>query len=228
MAKHGVRRRLSDTNVDARSMRLHSYIVEHDLGFAPNPFHGLCTLATCKPLIRKYAVVGDYVMGTGAKSKKREQQNKIIYLMRIGCIINFDRYWADPQFARKKPVMNGSVVQRYGDNIYHRDFTTSDWIQEDSFHSREGGQVHRVNLETDTGTTDNVLIGDQFIYWGGEGPLIPSEFGQMVQKTQGHRSRDDENEIKAFLNWINSLNCSPSAPMRQIEGLPEGRISGSS
>ena len=30
-------------------MTLYSYIVKHDNGFAPNPFHGFCTLACCKP-----------------------------------------------------------------------------------------------------------------------------------------------------------------------------------
>lgn len=32
---------------------LFSYIVRWDHGFAPNPFHGICSLATCKPGIRK-------------------------------------------------------------------------------------------------------------------------------------------------------------------------------
>src|SRR5712671_5339411 len=35
------------------SMRLYSYVVARDFGFAPNPFFGVCTLATCKPDIRK-------------------------------------------------------------------------------------------------------------------------------------------------------------------------------
>jgi hypothetical protein len=35
------------------------YVVKHDGGFAPNPFHGFCTLACCKPKIRKGAKEGD-------------------------------------------------------------------------------------------------------------------------------------------------------------------------
>jgi hypothetical protein len=159
-------------------MKMQSYIIEHDMGFAPNPFHGFCTLATCKPKIRKYTSVGDYVLGTG--SKKRSQQNRAVYLMRVGKITAFDEYWADHEYARKKPLMNGSLVQCYGDNIYHRDPGTDDWIQEDSFHSREFGQLHEGNLRTDTGTTDQVLIGDWFVYWGGEGPEIPPDFAHMV------------------------------------------------
>jgi hypothetical protein len=181
---------------------MHSYIIEHDMGFAPNPFHGICTLATCKPRIRKYASVGDYVLGTGAK--KRSQQNRFVYLMRIGQITTFDKYWSDPRYARKKALMNGSFVQRYGDNIYHRNFETGDWIQEDSFHSQELGRPHKENIQTDTGTTDRVLIGDWFVYWGGEGPMVPEEFGSVVQKTQGHKSIDSVELINSFVSWAKS------------------------
>jgi hypothetical protein len=81
-------------------MKMQSYIIEPDMGFAPNPFQGLCTLATCKPKIRKYTSVGDYVLGTG--SKKRNQHNRVVYLMRVGKITTFDKYWTEPQYARKK------------------------------------------------------------------------------------------------------------------------------
>jgi len=39
---------------------LHSYVVARDYGFAPNPFFGFCTLATCKPRLRSVAQVGDW------------------------------------------------------------------------------------------------------------------------------------------------------------------------
>jgi uncharacterized LabA/DUF88 family protein len=34
--------------------------------------------------------------------------------------------------------------------------------------------------------------------------------------------------IRPLIDWLDYNGCSPSAPMRQIEGLHEGRISGSS
>ena len=36
--------------------RLFSYVVRYDYGFAPNPFEGCCTIATCKPQIRRAAL----------------------------------------------------------------------------------------------------------------------------------------------------------------------------
>jgi hypothetical protein len=180
-------------------MRLHSYIIEHDKGFAPNPFHGVCTLATCKPKIRKYAKIGEYVIGTG--TKRRSLQGHLIYVMQISEIIIFDQYWQNRRFTRKKALMNGSMAQRHGDNIYHRDFKTKQWIQEDSFHSQKGGVLDADNLRIDTGLTDRVLIGDWFIYWGGIGPPIPERFGDFVHKGIGNHYVNDETRIVEFLAW---------------------------
>ena len=186
-------------------MRLHSYIVEPDMGFAPNPFHGVCTLATCKPKIRKYAKVGEYVIGTG--TKKRNVHGRIVYLMQISEITTFDQYWLDKRFARKKPVMNGSLMQRYGDNIYHHREGSDEWIQEDSFHSQRAGQVDPDNLAVDTSTTDRVLIGEWFTYWGGDGPLIPERFDKVVLTGIGNKYIDDDALIIDFLEWAKSIGA---------------------
>jgi hypothetical protein len=180
-------------------MRLHSYIVEHDMGFAPNPFHGFCTLAACKPRIRRYAKISEYVIGTG--TKKRGLQGHLLFVMKISEIITFDDYWKGRRFMRKRSVMNGSFVQRYGDNIYHRNDQTDDWIQEDSFHSQKGGVPDADNMRVDVGSTDHVLISDWFIYWGGDGPQIPDHFEEFVHKGIGHHCLDDETKIKEFLAW---------------------------
>ena len=34
-------------------MIVYEYVMTSDSGFAPNPFYGACTLACCKPKIRK-------------------------------------------------------------------------------------------------------------------------------------------------------------------------------
>lgn len=168
------------------------------MGFAPNPFHGMCTLAACKPKIRKYAHVGDYIIGTGAK--KRRFNGRLIYIMRVGEIISFDEYWLDKRYSRKKPLMNGGRSQCYGDNIYHRD-ATGIWLQEDSFHSQENGILDPPNLKRDTATTENVLIADWFIYWGDRGPAIPIQFVDLVRTGIGHKSETDPVKIESFVTW---------------------------
>ena len=99
-------------------MRLHSYIVAIDDGFAPNPFYGFCTLATCKPKIRRHAQVGDWMLGTG--SKKKGRQGTLVYAMRVTEKMTYDSYWEDPRFEDKRPDLFKSIRKSRGDNIYHR------------------------------------------------------------------------------------------------------------
>ena len=183
-------------------MRLFSYVVEHDQGFAPNPFYGFCTLANCKPLIRKTASVGDLVVGTGSATAGRT--GHLIYWMRVAEIMSFDEYWRDPRFQRKKPVINGSRMQRFGDNIYH---TAPDGmiLQADSFHSREGGLLSEENLRVDTGQTHRVLIGTDFAYYGTAAPAIPAAFGLLVKRGPGHKCRFTQAEVEAVASWLNGL-----------------------
>ena len=82
-------------------MDVFSYVIEHDLGFAPNPFHGVCTLACCKPEIRKKAQVGDLILGMGAVKPKLS--GHLCYWMWVDEVLSFDEYWADPRFRRKRP-----------------------------------------------------------------------------------------------------------------------------
>jgi Nucleotide modification associated domain 2 len=173
-----------------------SYVVEHDLGFAPNPFHGFCTLACCKPFIRKAAEVGDYVLGTGATKPKL--LGHIIFWMRVGDILSFDEYWTDQRFQRKKPAMSGTTYLRYGDNIYHRD-DSGVLRQEDSFHSREDGSLSPGDFGRDTGRTEKVLIGREFAYWGRAGIALPPDLECFVRRQKRHFT---DAQIERFMTWL--------------------------
>lgn len=48
--------------------RLFTYTIPVDDGAAPNPFHGMCSLAICKPGIRRVAQPNDWVAGLGSKN----------------------------------------------------------------------------------------------------------------------------------------------------------------
>jgi hypothetical protein len=188
-------------------MKLFSYVVARDYGFAPNPFYGWCTLATCKPRIRAAASVGDWVIGTGAKSNYG-LAGHLIFAMRVDEICDFDAYWRDPRFSAKKPVLNGSLKQLYGDNIYHRE--GGRWKQEDSHHSREGGQINCHNVKRDT-SANRVLISQRFVYFGENAPAIPKCFRpyrptgeEICCLGQGHRVLS-ERLAQAFESWLEQL-----------------------
>lgn len=143
---------------------MYTYVITRDFGFAPNPFHGVCTLATCKPGIRKSAAVGDWILGVGGKELGLTHR-KCILLMKVSEKISFQNYWDDSRFSLKKPCRNGSHVKMLGDNIYHKN-ANGEWIQEDSHHSNVDGTANHTNLDRDTGTSDQVLISNFFFYFG--------------------------------------------------------------
>ncbi|MHB0926349.1 MAG: Nmad2 family putative nucleotide modification protein [Gallionellaceae bacterium] len=148
---------------------LYIYVVDRDFGFAPNPFHGYCTLATCKPKIRRHAQIGDWIMGVGGCRLKATGNS--IYLMKVSEILTFNEYWSDERFYRKRPARNGSLVMMVGDNIYHQEPGSDSWIQEDSHHSNPDGTTNQKNLERDT-SAENVLVSNHFYYFGKSAPPI--------------------------------------------------------
>lgn len=178
---------------------LYIYVVARDFGFAPNPYHGLCTLATCVPRIRSKAQVGDWVMGVGGSRLKAK--GKSIYLMKVSETMTFNNYWSDARFARKKPLRNGSLMMMVGDNVYHQEVGNKTWIQLDSHHSNPDGSTNEGNLETDT-SSDNVLISDHFYYFGKSAPEVDlSLIGYKNHRGHSKKSLGDDN-VATFISRI--------------------------
>ena len=94
-----------------RKPKLYSYIVTHDSGFAPNPFHEYCTLACCKPVIRRCAQEGDYVIGLAPKDPAN-QATKVVYVMQVSEKKTFQEYWECERFQVKKPNMPAGETNR--------------------------------------------------------------------------------------------------------------------
>lgn len=185
--------------------KVFSYKLVRDYGFAPNPFHGICTLGTCKPQIREGARIGDIIIGCGSKALNLE--GRMIFAMRVSQKMSFQEYWEHEAFRIKRPNLRASKSMAYGDNIYHRD--GDGWIQEDSHHSFTGGALNRENLNRDTGS-DNVLIGEEFVYWGASAVEIPEhlrdfEGDDLYPHSRNYRngfSKDFRLQIDAWFEGI--------------------------
>jgi hypothetical protein len=186
-------------------MRLYSYVVARDYGFAPNPFHGWCTLATCKPGIRGRAALGDWIVGTGAKTKY-DYIGRLIYAMKVREAVDFDVYWGDTRFQCKKPILNGSLIQLYGDNIYHVD-DNGTWLQADSHHSLHDGQPNWANIRRDTGV-NRVLVAEKYVYYGADAPRIPDDFldynegAEGLCACRGYKCNYSTAFVEAFMQWL--------------------------
>ncbi|MBS7458320.1 hypothetical protein [Coralloluteibacterium stylophorae] len=192
--------------------RIHSYVVRYDSGFAPNPFYGYCTLATCKPNIRRSADIGDWVVGSGSNDRTVRRGGRLVYAMRVTEAMTFDEYGADPRFEYKKPYRNGSRKQSCGDNIYFRAVPGAAWQQRDSFHSRLNGTLNPDHVARDTGV-NRVLISNDFVYFGGEGPEFPEELKDQQDRPlcktgRGLTTFDDAQLIANLEQWIRSFNVS--------------------
>ncbi len=81
--------------VEGNEMKLYSYIVTHDTGFSPNPFWGYCTLADCKPAIRRTAEVGDWIVGLSPKPTG----NRMVFAMQVDEILSYADYYHDERFT---------------------------------------------------------------------------------------------------------------------------------
>ena len=136
-------------------MRVYSYIVTHDGGFAPNPFHGRLTLACCKPTIRRTAQIGDWVVGLSTGGVR------VVYAMRVAAKLPFDQYWSHPEFETKRPHWSAtSNLARRGDNIYEP-VDARGFLQWPSTHSHMDGTEKRETKELDLGGI-YVLVASEF------------------------------------------------------------------
>lgn len=180
--------------------RVYLYVVDRDFGFAPNPFHGICTLATCKPRIRRGCSVGDWILGIGGS--RLNATGKCVFAMLVTEKITFNEYWSNPKYRDKKPVRNGSKRMVVGDNIYFFNTPDGKWHQVDSHHSYPDGTINQSNLKNDT-QTDSVLISSHFYYFGQEAPLIPNNYLIKLKYKNGIGHRVYQiNQASLLINWV--------------------------
>lgn len=192
-------------------MNVYSYIVAVDSGFAPNPFFGCCTLACCKPVIRRTASCGDWIVGLAPK----RSGHGIVYAMKVTEKMSMADYWRDRRFRRKRPKRDRKeIIRRGGDNIY-RPLQDGKFLQIPSGHSKEDGKEDLQNKKRDL-SGKNVLVSRQYCYYGGETRNLPKRFEDLIAG-RGHKRLRCETTIgaKRCGNMVDRL-------VRFLEGLPAG------
>ena len=140
---------------------------------------------------------------------QKKQGGKLVYAMQVEEAMCSNDYWSDSRFVQKRPFRPGSIKQRYGDNIYHRDTEWDDWIQEDGRHSLENGSPNYSHIQKDT-NPPRVLISRTFIYFGDQAIDLPEQFISEDNRRLfvGMRDfrRNFPSEVKdAFIEWIEDL-----------------------
>ena len=103
-------------------MKLFTYCLRYDGGAAPNPYWGICTLAICKPAIRRTAEIGDWIVGLGsAHSPIGDISDHVVYAMKVTGKMTMREYaeYCTDFLPKKIPQWRSRVYRlRMGDCIY--------------------------------------------------------------------------------------------------------------
>ena len=191
--------------------RLFTYTIRVDDGSAPNPFRGMCSLAICKPGIRRVAQTGDWVAGLGSRNAHSgDLSRKLVYAMRVDNVLslrNYDKQAPDKWPHRIPHVNSADLSERLGDCIY--DFSTEPPAQRPGVHGAE-------NITTDL-SGENVLLSQHFYYFGSHAYALPDDLLPICHPTQGHKSNANAPYFGRFVNWLHGLNLISG----QIYGWPD-------
>jgi hypothetical protein len=181
-------------------MRLFSYIVTHDTGFAPNPFWGICSLANCKPTIRRTAEIGDWIVGLSSK----ELGHQIIYAMRVNQIISYEEYFSDNQYKKKIPDFSiDGTVNKCGDNIY-MPLGKKNFQQLQSMHSLKRSKIEDPKSKKHDLGGKNVLLSKDFYYFGSKKVVLPESLNELIVG-RAHKCRFNKEIIESFCSYISHM-----------------------
>ncbi len=144
------------------------YKMTHDTGFAPNPFYGALTLATCKPTVRRTLGKDDWVAGFASKALVQNARQHgvsipfggLVYLMQITeDPLELSAYFNDPRFLKKRPILDARDPKvRHGDNIY--------WRDADGLYQQLPNNSHQHDAKVHDTRGEKALISTRFWYFG--------------------------------------------------------------
>ena len=166
--------------------RIYRYVVRYDCGTAPRPYGGLCSLAICKPMIRRNAAVGDWIIGF-----RSQRPGEVVYVMQISERLPLGNYWSDPRFANRRP--RASPIP---DNFYRATDAGSLVQVRNSIHGpTEAAKDIRGR---------HALLGRRFWYFGVNSVPLPNELMHLVHATQGHAVHKARrpNDVANLRHWL--------------------------
>lgn len=204
-------------------MRLYTYKMTTDVGFAPNPFWDKLTLATCKPAIRRCAVQGDMLVGFTAKTGRRMngKGGKILFIGVIDEILTLGEYFNCSSYDMKKPeIGHAEKLYRIGDNCYRRDSSHKlGFEQLPCRHSNRKTGLRDDGLAKWDISGENVLICSDFIYFGSKAVDTPPDLHTVIPN-RGHRSKSNNDNVERFREHFEFLKQKPEYNGHRILGRP--------
>lgn len=215
------------TSTRANHVRaLFSYVVVADSGFAPNPFFGLCTLACCKPNIRRaigslvlkqsgHADItglrdadsgfvrdqGIWIVGLAGASLRDRPRRSVVYAMQVTDVLDFESYYVE--HPEKRPVRTKLLTADdpawHGDAIYTGNDPATARQLTPCAHSNGDEEDEHAKHHDLNGRY--VLLSDHFVYFGADAPYIPLE--EQLHHGRGHRSNHSPEACNELESWLN-------------------------
>lgn len=198
-----------------------------DRGVAPNPYHGFCTLALCKPNHRNlHLEIGDWIVGFAGVEFNIANQQGLIYAMKITEKLSLDEYYQDSRFAAKKPQKSNKDSDwpvQCGDNMYYWDTTEKRYLQDSQaiYHTEPDQKQKDIKGATrssrDENNRRNVFISDYFWYFGKEAVEIPGKLTDITvtgisikylpseedrKRKRGNKPTEEEQLRDEFIQWL--------------------------
>jgi hypothetical protein len=181
--------------------RIYRYIVRVDAGTAPNPWCGFCTLAICKPRIRRSAREGDWVVGFQSRNADR-----IVYAMLAEQKLGFDEYWRTPKFRDRRPDRTD-----YPDNLYR---PLKPGARAEADFELVPNRVHppdEISHKRRDLSGQFVVVSNTYWYFGAQGADWPtllrhlrpiSARGKPIREIYKLRGSDPTHEIEILEHWL--------------------------
>ena len=161
-------------------MTLYSYVVEHDNGYAPNPYHGFCTLVQCKISksgIRKNIVEladkDDWIVGTGGNGIRSAGHGKIVYAMRVDERLPLRKFQKDKRFIKRDDNKHevGDISKRFALISYHYFYFGKNAVEIDKIEKKVINKIDH----------------------------------PLEKKGPGFRKDFNEEFVQGFINWIEKI-----------------------
>jgi hypothetical protein len=175
-------------------MKICSYVIKADTGLAPNPFWRFCSLAVCTPNHQNARLFpGDWIVGNSPVSDGQ----RLVYAMRVDEVLDFDSYFRDLRFEKKKPNPRGKPVAQAGDNFYFRE--NGIWKRLPSrFHNGQSYFYRDLGMDL---SGRPVFIAQHYYYFGDKRIAFPGRFSGIVRRSQGIRYTKGSIASK-FIQWL--------------------------
>lgn len=173
--------------------RIYRYIQTHDSGMAPCPDGRQITLATCKPVIRRVARPGDWVIGFRPGSLER---GLVLWAGRVESKLSHGEY-------QRRHTRRSDAVYREA---------------KDGHYERLSPHYHPSQAEMDRDVREPVLVFEKAasVYLNGQPALLPPHLFHLAAAGRGHRVREaGSEELAELVRWLAEITPSPPVKPRR-------------